>query len=33
VVGEAYVRFAMENPHSYKLMFDMNQPNIEKYRI
>ena len=30
-VGEAYVRFAMENPHSYKLMFDMNQPNIEKY--
>ena len=31
VVGEAYVRFAMENPHSYKLMFDMNQPNVEKY--
>src|SRR3954470_22584579 len=26
-VGEAYVRFAMEHPHSYKLMFDMNQPN------
>lgn len=30
-VGEAYVRFALENPHSYKLMFDLNQPNIEKY--
>ena len=30
-VGEAYVRFALENPHSYKLMFDMNQPNVEKY--
>src|SRR5216110_2797903 len=30
-VGQAYVRFALANPHSYKLMFDMNQPNIEKY--
>ena len=30
-VGEAYVAFALENPHSYKLMFDLNQPNIEKY--
>ena len=30
-VGEAYVRFALENPHSYKLMFDLNQPNLEKY--
>jgi AcrR family transcriptional regulator len=30
-VGEAYVRFAMEHPHSYKLMFDLNQPNAEKY--
>lgn len=30
-VGEAYLRFALENPHSYKLMFDLNQPNIEKY--
>ena len=30
-VGEAYVRFALENPHSYKLMFDLNQPNIDKY--
>jgi hypothetical protein len=30
-VGEAYVAFALENPHAYKLMFDLNQPNIEKY--
>jgi AcrR family transcriptional regulator len=30
-VGEAYVAFALENPHSYKLMFDLNQPNVEKY--
>lgn len=30
-VGEAYVRFALEHPHSYKLMFDLNQPNIDKY--
>ena len=30
-VGEAYVAFALEHPHSYKLMFDLNQPNIEKY--
>jgi len=30
-VGEAYVTFALENPHSYKLMFDFNQPNVEKY--
>ncbi len=30
-VGEAYVRFALEHPHSYKLMFDMNQPHIDKY--
>ena len=29
--GEAYVTFALEHPHSYKLMFDLNQPNIEKY--
>jgi len=29
--GEAYVNFAMENPHSYKLMFDFNQPHAEKY--
>jgi len=30
-VGEAYVAFAVGNPHSYKLMFDFNQPHVEKY--
>ncbi|HEY8003198.1 MAG TPA: TetR/AcrR family transcriptional regulator [Phenylobacterium sp.] len=30
-VGEAYVTFALENPHAYKLMFDFNQPHVEKY--
>lgn len=25
-VGEAYVRFAFDRPHTYKLMFDLNQP-------
>jgi AcrR family transcriptional regulator len=25
-VGDAYVSFAFENPHTYKLMFDLNQP-------
>jgi len=30
-VGEAYVTFALENPHAYKLMFDFNQPHAEKY--
>jgi AcrR family transcriptional regulator len=30
-VGEAYVTFALEHPHAYKLMFDMNQPHVEKY--
>jgi len=30
-VGEAYVAFAIGNPHSYKLMFDFNQPHVEKY--
>jgi AcrR family transcriptional regulator len=30
-VGEAYVTFALEHPHSYKLMFDLNQPDVEKY--
>jgi AcrR family transcriptional regulator len=30
-VGEAYVTFALDHPHSYKLMFDFNQPNTEKY--
>jgi AcrR family transcriptional regulator len=30
-VGEAYVTFALEHPHSYKLMFDFNQPHVEQY--
>ena len=30
-VGEAYVTFALEHPYAYKLMFDMNQPHVEKY--
>jgi AcrR family transcriptional regulator len=30
-VGKAYVTFALENPHAYKLMFDFNQPHTEKY--
>jgi AcrR family transcriptional regulator len=30
-VGKAYVTFALENPHAYKLMFDFNQPHAEKY--
>ena len=30
-VGEAYVTFALEHPHAYKLMFDLNQPHMEKY--
>lgn len=30
-VGEAYVRFALEHPHTYKLMFDLNQPDEGKY--
>ena len=30
-VGEAYVAFAVENPHAYKLMFDFNQPHVEQY--
>ena len=30
-VGEAYVTFALEHPHAYKLMFDLNQPHVEKY--
>ncbi|MBL8554304.1 MAG: TetR/AcrR family transcriptional regulator [Phenylobacterium sp.] len=25
-VGDAYVSFAFDNPHTYKLMFDLNQP-------
>jgi len=30
-VGEAYVNFALEHPHTYKLMFDLNQPHEEDY--
>jgi AcrR family transcriptional regulator len=30
-VGEAYVTFALEHPHTYKLMFDMNQPDDGRY--
>jgi AcrR family transcriptional regulator len=30
-VGRAYVAFAVGHPHSYKLMFDFNQPHVEKY--
>jgi AcrR family transcriptional regulator len=30
-VGEAYIAFATSHPHSYKLMFDFNQPHPEKY--
>ena len=30
-VGEAYVRFAFEHPHTYKLMFDLNQPDEGDY--
>jgi AcrR family transcriptional regulator len=30
-VGEAYVTFALEHPHTYKLMFDLNQPDDERY--
>ena len=31
VVGTAYVRFALENPEAYKLMFDTKQPNAWEY--
>jgi AcrR family transcriptional regulator len=30
-VGEAYLNFAFEHPHTYKLMFDMNQPHEADY--
>ena len=30
-VGEAYVSFAFEHPHTYKLMFDLNQPHEADY--
>jgi AcrR family transcriptional regulator len=31
VVGTAYVRFALENPEAYKLMFDTKQPSAWEY--
>ena len=30
-VGEAYVAFAFENPNTYKLMFDVHQPDGDSY--
>ncbi|WP_374472351.1 TetR/AcrR family transcriptional regulator [Phenylobacterium sp.] len=30
-VGQAYVDFAFEHPHTYKLMFDLNQPHEADY--
>jgi AcrR family transcriptional regulator len=30
-VGAAYVDFAFEHPHTYKLMFDLNQPHEADY--
>ena len=30
-VGAAYVRFALEHPEAYKLMFDLKQPGLEHY--
>jgi AcrR family transcriptional regulator len=30
-IGSAYVRFALDNPEAYKLMFDIKQPNAWDY--
>ncbi len=30
-VGDAYVRFAFDNPEAYKLMFDISQPSERNY--
>ncbi len=30
-VARAYIRFALENPEAYKLMFDVHQPNAAEY--
>jgi AcrR family transcriptional regulator len=30
-VGDAYITFAFGNPHTYKLMFDLNQPSETNY--
>ena len=32
-VGDAYVSFAFEHPHTYKLMFDLNQPHEGDYPV
>ncbi len=29
--GEAYVRFALDDPEAYRLMFDLSQPHQERY--
>ena len=29
--GEAYVRFALEDPEAYRLMFDLSQPHPDRY--
>jgi AcrR family transcriptional regulator len=31
MVGDAYLKFAFENPSAYRLMFDLTQPNEENY--
>lgn len=30
-VGETYISFALNNPNTYKLMFDLHQPNEARY--
>ena len=30
-VGDAYIDFALAHPHTYKLMFDLNQPDESRY--
>jgi AcrR family transcriptional regulator len=30
-VGEAYVRFALDDPDAYRLMFDLSQPHPDRY--
>jgi AcrR family transcriptional regulator len=30
-VADAYVSFALAHPHTYKLMFDVNQPDSDRY--
>ena len=29
--GEAYVRFALDDPEAYRLMFDLSQPHPDRY--